>query len=98
MSALRTILAGALAAAGLSACTTGFWNAPGQADAVAPVAAEAAPETALNDKPGPGGRMPTGRDMGVRSAVVAPHAAAATAHPLATEVALDVMKKGGSAM
>ena len=42
--------------------------------------------------------MPTGRDMGVRSAVVAPHAAAATAHPLATEVALDVMKKGGSAM
>jgi len=98
MSALRTILAGALAAAGLSACTTGFWSTPGQADSVAPVAAEAAPETALNDKPGPGGRMPTGRDMGVRSAVVAPHAAAATAHPLATEVALDVMKKGGSAM
>ncbi|KJS28093.1 MAG: gamma-glutamyltransferase [Hyphomonadaceae bacterium BRH_c29] len=48
--------------------------------------------------PGPGDRMPTGRDMGVRSAVVAPHAAAATAHPLATQTALDVMKRGGSAV
>tara|TARA_R110000764_G_scaffold41935_3_gene94340 strand:- start:370 stop:2286 length:1917 start_codon:yes stop_codon:yes gene_type:complete len=49
-------------------------------------------------KAGPGDRMPTGRDMGVRSAVVAPHAAAATAHPLATQTALDVMKAGGNAM
>ncbi|MFT5775133.1 gamma-glutamyltransferase family protein [Hyphomonas sp.] len=61
----------------------------------------------LNDMPapsnaatvaGPGDRMPSGRDMGVRSAVVAPHAAAATAHPLATQTALDVMKAGGNAM
>jgi gamma-glutamyltranspeptidase/glutathione hydrolase len=48
--------------------------------------------------PGPGDRMPTGRDLGVRSAVVAPNAAAATAHPLATQTALDVMKRGGSAV
>lgn len=48
--------------------------------------------------PGPGGRMPSGRDLGTRSSVVAPQAAAATAHPLATQTALDVMKRGGSAV
>ncbi len=48
--------------------------------------------------PGPGDRVLTGRDLGKRSAVVAPTAAAATAHPLATQVALDTMKAGGSAM
>ncbi len=58
----------------------------------------AAPEIAATEKAGAGGRMPSGRDIGVRSAVVAPSAAAATAHPLATQTALDVMKKGGSAM
>lgn len=42
--------------------------------------------------------MPSGRDLGTRSSVVAPNAAAATAHPLATQTALDVMKQGGSAM
>lgn len=47
---------------------------------------------------GPGDRQPSGRDIGTRSAVVAPNAAAATAHPLATQVALDTMKKGGTAM
>lgn len=47
---------------------------------------------------GPGDRMPSGRDLGTRSSVVAPNAAAATAHPLATQTALDVMKQGGSAM
>lgn len=47
---------------------------------------------------GPGDRMPSGRDIGTRSAVVAPNAAAATAHPLATQTALDVMKDGGTAM
>ncbi|MEM8617977.1 MAG: gamma-glutamyltransferase, partial [Pseudomonadota bacterium] len=42
--------------------------------------------------------MPSGRDLGTRSAVVAPTAAAATAHPLATQIALDIMKDGGTAM
>lgn len=52
----------------------------------------------LSTTPGPGQRMPSGRDLGLRSAVIAPNAAAATAHPLATQTALDVMKRGGSAM
>ncbi|MEL6860955.1 MAG: gamma-glutamyltransferase, partial [Pseudomonadota bacterium] len=42
--------------------------------------------------------MPSGRAIGTRSAVVAPSAAAATAHPLATQTALDIMKQGGTAM
>ncbi|MEL7541123.1 MAG: gamma-glutamyltransferase, partial [Pseudomonadota bacterium] len=42
--------------------------------------------------------MPSGRALGTRSAVVAPNAAAATAHPLATQTALDIMKRGGTAM
>ena len=40
----------------------------------------------------------TGRDFATRSEVIAPHAMAATSHPLATQVALDVMKQGGSAV
>ncbi|WP_341197181.1 gamma-glutamyltransferase family protein [Hyphomonas chukchiensis] len=63
----------------------------------APLEDDAAPFDAAA-KPGPGDRMPSGRTLGVRSAVVAPHAAAATAHPLATQTALDVMKAGGNAM
>ncbi|MEM6391094.1 MAG: gamma-glutamyltransferase, partial [Pseudomonadota bacterium] len=49
-------------------------------------------------EPGMGDRLETGREFGSRSAVVAPNAAAATAHPLATQVALDIMKRGGTAM
>ncbi|MCI4646063.1 MAG: gamma-glutamyltransferase family protein [Hyphomonadaceae bacterium] len=79
----------------LAACAT----AP-TAPSVKPDRAEApASEIAeLSTEPGPGQRMPSGRALGVRSAVVAPNAAAATAHPLATQTALDVMKRGGSAM
>ena len=40
----------------------------------------------------------TGRDFATRSEVIAPSAMAATSHPLATQIALDAMKRGGSAM
>ena len=40
----------------------------------------------------------TGKPFATRSEVHAPQAMAATSHPLATQVALDVMKAGGSAV
>ena len=40
----------------------------------------------------------TGESFATRSEVHAPHAMAATSHPLATQVALDVMKAGGTAV
>lgn len=40
----------------------------------------------------------TGKAFATRSEVYAPHAIAATSHPLATQIALDVMKGGGSAV
>ena len=40
----------------------------------------------------------TGHSFATRSEVIAPHAMAATSHPLATQIALDVMKAGGSAV
>jgi gamma-glutamyltranspeptidase/glutathione hydrolase len=40
----------------------------------------------------------TGRADATRSEVYAPHAMAATSHPLATQIALDTMRAGGSAM
>ena len=102
MKMARTILA-AVVAAGLSACATPAPAGTG-ASAEPPLPAETdsagtAIETPVQmSAPGPGDRMPTGRALGVRSAVVAPNAAAATAHPLATQTALDVMKRGGSAV
>jgi gamma-glutamyltranspeptidase/glutathione hydrolase len=39
-----------------------------------------------------------GRGFATRSEVIAPQAMAATSHPLATQIALDVMKQSGSAM
>jgi gamma-glutamyltranspeptidase / glutathione hydrolase len=40
----------------------------------------------------------TGKPFATRSEVIAPSAMAATSHPLATQIALDVMKAGGSAV
>ena len=40
----------------------------------------------------------TGKTFATRSEVIAPHAMAATSHPLATQVALEVMKKDGNAI
>ena len=40
----------------------------------------------------------TGKPFATRSEVYAPHAMAATSHPLTTQIALDVMKAGGSAV
>jgi gamma-glutamyltranspeptidase/glutathione hydrolase len=40
----------------------------------------------------------TGRDFATRSEVIARNGMAATSHPLATQVALDILKKGGTAI
>jgi len=44
-----------------------------------------------------GGGRPVGADFS-RSPVIAPHGMAATAQPLASQVAIDILKKGGSAV
>ena len=40
----------------------------------------------------------TGRSFATRSEVIAQHGMAATSQPLATQVALGILKKGGSAI
>jgi gamma-glutamyltranspeptidase/glutathione hydrolase len=40
----------------------------------------------------------TGKTFATRSEVIAPHAMAATSHPLATQIALDIMRQGGNAI
>lgn len=40
----------------------------------------------------------TGKPFATRSEVIAQHGMAATSHPLATQVAIDILKKGGSAV
>lgn len=40
----------------------------------------------------------TGRDFATRSEVIATHGMVATSHPLATQAAVDILKKGGSAV
>jgi gamma-glutamyltranspeptidase/glutathione hydrolase len=57
------------------------------------------PSFAEKADPGFGrGDRVSGQIWASRSPVVAPHGAAATAHPLATQIAIDVLKKGGSAV
>ncbi|MCR9194344.1 MAG: gamma-glutamyltransferase family protein [Hyphomonas sp.] len=94
----QTMLAGTLAL-GISACVsiqTQVADAPSVKPEVQALAT--APEIVTDPILGPGDRQPSGRALGMRSAVVAPNAAAATAHPLATQTALDIMKQGGTAM
>ena len=45
-----------------------------------------------------GGDRPTGLEFATRSEVIAVHGMAATSQPLATDIALDTLKKGGSAV
>jgi gamma-glutamyltranspeptidase/glutathione hydrolase len=40
----------------------------------------------------------TDRAFSTRSEVIAPHAMAATSHPLATQIAVDILRQGGSAV
>jgi len=48
--------------------------------------------------PDPGYDRVTGRAHASRSEIIAPHGMAATSQPLATQVALDILKSGGSAV
>ena len=54
--------------------------------------------TAVAGTPASAADRIAGRSFATRSDVIAPHAMAATSHPLATQIALDVMKQGGSAV
>ena len=53
---------------------------------------------ALFGLPAAAGDRIASKSFATRSEVYAPHAMAATSHPLATQIALDVMKQGGSAV
>lgn len=67
----------------------------------APLAAEETPNPAATTPEATRGIGPGARPVGAqwsRSPVVAPHGMAATAHPLATQIALDILKAGGSAV
>ena len=53
--------------------------------------------TAVSADDGRGYDRVIGRSFASRSEVIAPHGMAATSQPLATQIALDILKAGGSA-
>jgi gamma-glutamyltranspeptidase/glutathione hydrolase len=67
--------------------------------ALALAASGASAQTAPPRDPNFGrGERVSGETFATRSPVIAPHGAAATAHPLATQTAIDVLRNGGSAI
>jgi len=73
----------------------------GAAALALPAAAQQAPNPADTTPQATKGIGPGARPVGAqwsRSPVIAPHGMAATAHPLATQIALDILKTGGSAV
>lgn len=74
-----------------------IWRAA-RAAVVFAVIGSAAAQTPPRDPNFGRGERVSGESFATRSPVIAPHAAAATAHPLATQTAIDVMRAGGSAV
>jgi hypothetical protein len=58
----------------------------------------AAQDTPARDPNFGRGERVSGQPFATRSPVIAPHGAAATAHPLATQTAIEVLQSGGSAI